>query len=53
LEIQRLYQSTADKEPYAKIMQAVFFFRDFTVRTWKPKPNHIEKLLIKLEKFGK
>ena len=53
LEIHEIYKSIADKQPYVEIMKVVRYFQDFTVRTWKPKPSHIEKLLIKLEKFGK
>ena len=53
LEIHEIYKSIADKQPYVEIMKSVVFFQDFTVHTWKPKPNHIEKLLIKLEKFAK
>ena len=53
LEIHEMYESIADKQPYVEIMKVVRYFQDFTVRTWKRKPSHIEKLLIKLEKFGK
>jgi hypothetical protein len=53
LEILRVYQSIEDKCPYAEIMKSVIFFRDFTVRTWNPKPKHIDALLEELKKFGK
>ena len=52
LEIQKGYQSITDKTPYAEIMKVVLFFQKFTVRTWKPKPSHVQNLLQELEKYA-